>query len=340
MIPGMFAAKRRAMIKSFRFSPDAGHAVRCDRAMHAGLADSLQQICDASDGKVEFDRAAIERLMAEIAAGRRLSPNAFALYYELVPALLEGRFDAARLSLAELARQQAIEAPLRVLALGDPAMADRAQRYLRFMNSDTVHTYIFLPPSEDEVSSFMQRFADVMALLRQAAPEFVAELKALISELILVTGPEDAKVHFDGGSSYQLWGALFLNAGRRKTRVDLIDALAHESAHSRLFSLCTEEALVRNADDETHASPLRAEPRPLDGVYHATFVSARMHWAMSRLIASGLLSEEELALAIKARDADRRNFEKGYGTVAAHARLTDTGRIALSAALDYMRNAA
>jgi hypothetical protein len=328
------------MIESFCFSPDADHAVRCDRAMHAGLADSLRQICDASDGEVEFDRAAIERLMAEIAAGRRLPPNAFALYYELVPALLEGRLDAARLLLAELARQQAIEAPLRVLALGDPAMADRAQRYLRFMNSDTVHTYVFLPPSEDEVTAFRRRFADVMALLRQAAPEFVAELKALISELILVIGPEDARVHFDGGSSYQLWGALFLNAGRRSTRVDLIDALAHESAHSRLFGLCTEEALVRNADDETHSSPLRAEQRPLDGVYHATFVSARMHWAMSRLIASGLLTDEELALAIKARDDDKRNFEKGYDTVAVHARLTHTGRIALNAALDYMRSAA
>ena len=65
-------------------------------------------------------------------------------------------------------------------------------------------------------------------------------------------------MHFDGGSSYQLWGALFLNVGAAaRTRVDLIDALAHESAHSRLFSLCTEEALVRNPDDETHASPLR-----------------------------------------------------------------------------------
>ena len=78
----------------------------------------------------------------------------------------------------------------------------------------------------------------------------------------------------------------------------------------------------------------------MDGVYHATFVSARMHWAMSRLIASGLLTEEELALAIKARDDDKRNFEKGYDTVAAHARLTNTGRLALNAALDYMRSAA
>jgi HEXXH motif-containing protein len=168
----------------------------------------------------------------------------------------------------------------------------------------------------------------------------VAELKALISELVLVVGPKDAKVHFDGGSSYQLWGVLFLNAVRHKTRIDVIDSLAHESAHSRLFGLCTEEAPVTNADDELHPSPLRREKRPMDGVYHATFVSARMHWAMSRLIASGLLTEEEQALAVQARDADRRNFESGFRTVATHGQLTRTGQIALDAARAYMSEAA
>jgi hypothetical protein len=328
------------MIDGFQFQPDAVHAARCDRAMHAGLADSLRQICDASDGKVAFDRPAVERLIGEIEAGHRLPPNAFALYYELVPALLEGRLEAAATLFTELARERPIEAPFRVMALGEPALADRAERYLRFMNDDTDYKFEFLPPSAEDLAAFRGQFGSVMDLLQRAAPEFLAELKALISELILVVGPKNAKVHFDGGSSYQLWGALFLNAVRHTTRMDVIDSLAHESAHSRLFGLCTEEAPVRNADDELHPSPLRAEKRPMDGVYHATFVSARMHWAMSRLIASGLLTEDELALAVRARDDDRRNFEKGYGTVAAHARLTDTGRQALDAAVAYMRNAA
>lgn len=328
------------MIDSFHFTPDAGHAARCDRAMHTGLADSLRHICEASDGKVDFDRAAIERLLGEIEAGHRLSPHAFALYYETVPALLEGRLDDARTLFAELGRQRPIEAPFRVLALGDPALADRAERYLRFMNDDFAFKHVFLPPAPDDLAAFKRQLVRVMDLLERAAPEFVAELKALISELILVVGSPDARMQFDGGSSYQLWGALFLNAERHKSRIELIDSLAHESAHSRLFGLCTEEAPVRNADDELHASPLRPEPRPMDGVYHATFVSARMHWAMSRLIASGQLTEEEMAIAAKARDDDRRNFERGYDTVAAHARLTATGRRALDAARNYMSTAA
>lgn len=308
--------------------------------MHVGLADSLRHICAAAGDKVDFDRSAIERLIGEIEAGRRLSPNAFAIYYELVPVLIEGRLEDARALFAELARQQPIDLAFRMMALGEPAMADKEVRYLRFMNDDTAYRHEFLPPSPEDLAAFKRQFASVMELLQQAVPELLAELKALISELILVVGPKEAKLHFDGGSSYQLWGALFLNAVRHKTRIDVIDSLAHESAHSRLFGLCTEEAPVANPDDELHPSPLRAEERPMDGVYHATFVSARMHWAMSRLIASGLLTEEERALAAKARDDDKRNFEKGYDTVAAHARLTNTGRVALDAALGYMRSAA
>jgi hypothetical protein len=328
------------MIEGFNFHPDAAHATRCDRAMHVGLADSLRQICAASDGKVEFDRAALERLIGDIDAGRRLSPNTFAIYYELVPALMEGRLEDARALFAELARQRPIDLPFCIMALGEPAMAEKEARYLRFMNGDTAFRHVFLPPSTEELTAFKRRFASVVELLAHAAPELLAELKTLISELILVVGPKDAKAHFDGGSSYQLWGALFLNAVRHKTRIDVIDSLAHESAHSRLFGLCTEEAPVRNADDELHPSPLRREKRPMDGVYHATFVSARMHWAMARLIASGLLTDEERTLAIQARDADRRNFESGYNTVAVHGQLTRTGQIALDAARAYMNEAA
>jgi HEXXH motif-containing protein len=105
---------------------------------------------------------------------------------------------------------------------------------------------------------------------------------------------DDATMHFEAGSSYRLWGAMLLNAVRRKTRIEIIESVAHENAHSRLFGLCTEEPAVQNPDQELYPSPLRVDPRPMDGVYHATFVSARMHWTMSRVIASGLLTAEGL----------------------------------------------
>jgi hypothetical protein len=304
--------------------------------MHNSLAGSLRHIQEQCAGRVPFDQAALIGIITTIGRGHRFPPSTFALYYELVPALLRGDAESAIALLDALGRERPIDAPLVVYGLDDPRLASRRERYLRFMNGEESSEFEFLPPAPAQIQAFLHQFERACDLLEQAIPELLAEMSAIVSEIILVTGSKNARAVFDGGSSYRLWGALFLNADRHQTRVDLVEALAHESGHSVLFGLSTEEAHVLNPDDERYSSPLRKDGRPMDGVFHATYVSARMHWAMSRLIASDLLAEDELAIAIKAREEDRRAFESGYQTVAAHGRLTDTGERAISAARAYM----
>lgn len=308
--------------------------------MHHGLGASLIHIQEQCAGQVPFDQAALTRMIDDIGQRRRFPPSTFALYYELVPALLRGDIESAVALFHQLARERPIDAPLAVFALDDPALAGSRERYLRFMNGDEPYKFEFLPPAPEQVQDFRSQFARACDLLGKAMPELLEEMRAIISEVILVAGPKNATKRFDGGSCYSLWGAVFLNAARCATRVELVEALAHESGHSVLFGLSTDEATVSNPDDDRFPSPLRADGRPMDGVFHATYVSARMHWAMSRLVESGLLTEEELELAATARDEDKHNFEKGYDTVVAHARLTATGRAAIDAALTYMRSAA
>ena len=95
-------------------------------------------------------------------------------------------------------------------------------------------------------------------------------------------------------------------------------------------------ALVLNPDNEYFPSPLRRDLRPMDGIYHATFVSARMHWAMSGLIESGQLDIHERETAEQARIADQKNFNAGYEIIAAHAQLTYTGEQVMANAKKYM----
>jgi HEXXH motif-containing protein len=308
--------------------------------MHAGLADSLRHILERCDGVLSFDRRAIERLIAVLGEGQRFPPSTFALYYDLVPALLRDENDRAVGLVSALAQERPADTAMRVLPLGDPALAASEERYLRFLNSDDSCSFDFLPPSPEQVRAFMTQLSNVTDLMIATMPELLAEMRAIISEIILVAGAMDARMRFDGGSCYRLWGALFLNAERHQSRVELLEVLAHESGHSLLFGMSIEEPHILNADAERYASPLRVETRPMDGVFHATYVSARMHWAMSRLIESGLLNEDERAMAMKAREDDRRHFESGLETVAAHARLTTTGKRVMDSAIAYMRSAA
>ena len=304
--------------------------------MHAGLAASLRHVCDQARGVVAFDEDALAALIESLEGGATFGAPTFAAYYALVPPLIEGDHDAAAAAFSTLAAARPIAPGLRVVALTREELSDRFDTYHAMMNGDPSMPIGMLPPGRELADGFRTRFQRGFELLEQAVPELAGEVRHIINEVVIVAGDPSLKYQFDGGSHFQLWGALFLNADFHKTDHAIVEVIAHESAHSLLFGFCTEEALVENADEELYASPLRVDPRPMDGIYHATFVSARMHWAMSRLLASGLLDDETAHQVSAALDADVRNFEAGYGVVAAHGRLTPTGRALMDGARRYM----
>ncbi len=180
-------------------------------------------------------------------------------------------------------------------------------------------------------------------LLDRGFPDMAAEVRALLCEIVIAAGPEDPKaMTFDGASSYMLWGAILLNARGQKTVLDTAQALAHESGHNLLFGFCTSESLVENADEELFASPLRADPRPMDGVFHATYVVARMHQTLSRLLAANVLDDTEIEAAPLSRTSRRiagtsMRATKSFGR--AH-RLTPLGTQVIETARAYMASAA
>jgi HEXXH motif-containing protein len=137
-----------------------------------------------------------------------------------------------------------------------------------------------------------------------------------------------------------LWGALFINPARPKTDVELVETLAHESAHSLLFGHAIDDPLVENDTAERFQSPLRDDPRPMDGIFHATFVSARMHYAMARLAQSGLLAAADEASAREAMTRDASAFRDGLAVVEANGRLTGLGAAVMAGARNYMATVA
>lgn len=327
------------MPESFRFIPSGDQARACDRAMRTGLADSLEYLCDSSRGSVAFDEPAIRQIAAGLREGQRYPASRFGIYYELVPALSAGDRDAAEALFSELAQEQPLISR-RVVSLGGSELGTHSPRYVRLLDTDPSLSFQFLPPPPALAERFTDRLQSGMKLMQAVMPELAAEQDAIISEVVLAVGDDDGDYVFDGGSSYMLWGALFLNATTHTSDIEMVEVLAHEAGHSLLFGLCTEEGLVDNPDDERYSSPLRRDPRPMDGIYHATFVSARMYWTMSRLIESGVLSPQQQSEAEQRRQATRRSFEEGYKVVSEHGRLTATGQRIMQAARDYMNTVA
>lgn len=302
--------------------------------MRERLADSLDYALGEVGKPLGIDASAARALTERVRAHPQ-SPHVFGAYYDLVIALERDELELAR----DLAQQLVTERPIdgTRIASVDDRPGEEEERYRRLFLADLDVDI----PDAALMGAYRRRLSDAFALLDAGFPEMAAEVRALLREIVVAAGPEDPKaLTFDGASCYMLWGAIMLNARGQKNVLDAAQALAHESGHNLLFGLSADGPLVENADDELFSSPLRKDPRPMDGVFHATYVVARMHQTLCRLLASGVLDEEQEAAAKADLAAHRRNFDIGDQVVREGGRLTEVGRQAIEAARDYMASAA
>lgn len=318
------------------FAPDAARARALNARMNRELADSLAYVSDAARGQLPFDEAGLGGVIAALRNGEPFAPGVFARYYALVNAIGAEDDSAAVALFGELARSRAVPATLQIVALDDQALGEEGALYARMMNAEAGLDIAFAAPSAQVSADFRLRLNDGLALLDRALPDLAGEIRAIVRQIVIVGSDPTKVMQFDGGSHYQLWGALFLNGSYHPDPMAVVEVLAHECAHSLLFGFCTDQALIENDDEERFASPLRPDPRPMDGIYHATYVSARMHWAMTRLAADPLLAPEARERALAAARADLVNFDAGYSVVAEHGRLTGLGQGLMASALAYV----
>lgn len=324
----------------FEFEPDVRRAEAIDLRMQRELGMSLAHVREHCLGVLPFDDPSLSTLITRLNDGKPVAPSVFAAYYELVVAIGEDDEATAVKKLDEIASAAEVDDGIETVVLGDPRLGANNDRFIEMMSGDPRDDpdleIGFTTPEIHVAEAFRGRLTEGFSLLDQAIPGLAGEIRKIIRLIVIAGSDLTKKMQFDGGSHFQLWGALFLNANFHPDRVAVAEVLAHETAHSLLFGFCTDEALVENDDDELFSSPLRLDPRPMDGIYHATFVSARMHWAMKRLAESPLLTADEKERAIAAADADTKNFYSGHAVVEAHGRLTKTGARLMESAKAYM----
>ncbi|MBL1264247.1 aKG-HExxH-type peptide beta-hydroxylase [Candidatus Methylomicrobium oryzae] len=304
--------------------------------MRSELANSIDYLGQALDDQLGEKPPGLAELGERLKRGDLYPPSTFGLYYEISSALMYGDHASAADLFRELSLERPITPELKIVTLDQIVPPSKLARYQRLMDTDSETPFHIMPPQPDEAGKPVERFRAAFERLQKAVPALAEEFEAIIREVILVVGDKSNGYDFAGGSCYLLWGALFINAEQHATDVAMIEAMAHESAHSLLFGFTIEEPLVENQGDERYTSPLRDDPRPMDGIYHATFVSARMHWAMSRLLESNRLSSEEISLVVASREADRRSFWNGFETVRQYGKLSETGNKLMASAYDYM----
>lgn len=139
-----------------------------------------------------------------------------------------------------------------------------------------------------------QVFRAACETLGQAWPEMLAELSIVVRQVALLDG-----WGIDGYTDFTVHGAVFINKARLRLESDglpahlrLAEALVHEGTHNRCDAAAASDPFLASAGAAAGTgpllqTPLRADPRPLSGLFQQVVVLARSVLFYDRLPATG-----------------------------------------------------
>jgi HEXXH motif-containing protein len=210
-----------------------------------------------------------------------------------------------------------------------------AARYAEHASDDPDVPLRLLPLPPRSFSAAKSTLAGALSLMGNTDAGLLDEMRALVRQVVFAEGDTEAPP-FGGATTFYLWGAIFINASLHPDPLTMATGLVHEAAHLLLLGSTMGKPLVENDPSERYASPLRADPRPMDGVVHACFVLARMHYLTRRIARSATdLDRGELDRLL---DAYQQDFRIGDELIAKQARFTEVGRSVYLPARAYMQS--
>src|SRR5690606_17433047 len=119
---------------------------------------------------------------------------------------------------------------------------------------------------------------------RMAAPALHAEVEIIVRDIVLAKPDGSNLIDYGGASSFGLWGAITINVETHCDWTQFYRQIVHETGHNLLFAIARGEPLVKADPSLRRPSPLRDDLRPLDGIFHAAYVSAREALAFEALL--------------------------------------------------------
>jgi len=318
------------------FYPSIERAKQSDSEQRKSLANTIDYLFDLYGEYFKLDVERGKNLANRLRA-EPLDRNIYANYWQLLSGIDNQDEECVKESFDELLTHETSDNPLRICSFsndqGDPLMS----RYAKILTSESDTPLPLMPPPNDLSSTASKTAREALDLIREASPELHDEITWMLHDIVFAVGNIAEGYDFDGGTNMFLWGVIFVNAEGNQKRLKLAQTITHESCHNLIFGYQLNDPLTKNAPGSRYPSPLRDDLRPMDGIYHATIVTARMHFVTKKLLEANSLTSDEQETA----ETDLREFQtifaNGVETVETHAELTDMGRELLEHSKEYMR---
>lgn len=177
---------------------------------------------------------------------------------------------------------------------------------------------IILPIINPDLSNFINAYSNIVGQIKRLDFEFYQEIAYYVTRLKLFNGKG-----LTATTSSSVFGAIYLNIPSNDKNIEsyFFEHIVHETSHLQLEILFAFDKIVLNKVTEKFKSPLRKDPRPMLGIFHATFVLCRMVRLFNRMahINSDKKYTEQLNIF-------RNQFEQGLEVIEKSAVLTENGK--------------
>lgn len=158
----------------------------------------------------------------------------------------------------------------------------------------------------------LENIRAAFALIDEIWPEALAEIRETLQRIYFFDSQD-----FISFTDFDTHGAVFIRQDFIDDPCRLAEEILHESSHIHLNTILAVTPLFLNTSDERYTSPLRADPRPMYGVFHQMYVLSRLaHFC-------GLMADRE-PYASKAT-LYRSQLRDAAVVVRNHGRLTEAG---------------
>lgn len=323
------------------FSPSRETGVALRQSLNREFLSSFAHVLGACGEHFDVPERQVENLLSRIGSGSRETPFMFSLHFELLEAIQDDRLEDVQDLITRILNLPPAAPGILLTSLIPDEFPWDCDVVARYFAADDDSVFRFVAPAPDKIPKRWNQINATLELVRDAVPGLADEIEELVTTIILARGVPIEEVSEpteagEGASALRAFGAVLQNVKLANSVVDCANSLIHEEAHTVLFALSPMDGVVTNSHDERYTSPLRDDPRPLEGIYHATFVLARMVYGMEALQSSERLTPSERATAADILETNRSQFFDGLKTLRRHADFTKQGASALEAAEAYM----
>lgn len=284
----------------------------------------LLEVWDSPENKAKAE----EKLKRIFSGQGRPDSRIFAAHDAMVNAALsqdEPGFDKTCLQFLQLPDE--VEATgLRVRGLSEIELGSTACDLLRRAYCDDVGlTTDLLAPGAEAKKQAAAKINQAINMMEKYAPDWAGEFDLLAPQVYLATNRDPKKSGFGGATVFAAFGSILMNFNKIDILPRVLMTLVHESSHAKLFLYHLDDPVILNEDTELFSSPLRSAPRPMEGIFHAAWVSARMVQSANCILDNGLCGPDAKELRRQSSQA-AIVYQDCATQIEQHARLTPLGQ--------------